>query len=132
MGDKPTKTEQELIDKVPLLGTSLIDMYKWLTHNHFVIRECKIDKEAHEIIFSFAYDRKRYWGYTFVLRIRAKQTVSNLKHLKENIEYYFHTFKEYDTSPILFQRYSAELEENKIAFYGCELTTASGYSVFLG
>lgn len=130
-----TKADQALIERLPLKGTSLIDVYKWLIHNHFVkSTKAAIDSVKNELVVPFTYDPeyKRYANYIIHLHIKANMAfVGDMDQFKGYIDRYFFTDKLYETSPISFSTYHSYLEENETMLFYMIIETPKGETIFI-
>lgn len=130
-----TQADRALLERVPLNGTSLIDVYKWLIHNHFIkSTRATIDSAKNELVYSFTYDPKykRYANYIFYLHIKANMAwTKDMNQFEGYINTYFLTDKLYETSPISFSEYLPRLEENETMLFYMIMETPKGDTVFI-
>lgn len=112
-----TKRFQELIDRLPETGKTLLDWHKWLTRNHFKRTPIEVIKGTNDLQITYIYDYKhkeRYKDYRIYIII--KSNVSGY-YLRNKLNYYLSHRKEYETAPIIFKEYDEGIEEKNINLF---------------
>lgn len=108
-----TKKIQELINRVPEAGTTLIDLWKWIIRNHFTDTTIYPDPLQEKIIIQCKYTEQRYEKVVLYLYIFMKEDSwpnafwSSIR----NIERYLKYERKHETAPITFEEYSDIIEK---------------------
>lgn len=112
-----TKKFQELIDRLPETGKTLLDWHKWLTRNHFKRSPIEVIHGTNDLQITYTYDYKhkeRYKGYKIYIIIKSNVSVY---YLRNKLNCYLSHRKEYETAPIIFEEYDESIEEKNINYF---------------
>lgn len=111
-----SKEFQDLIDRLPETGTTLIEWHKWLMENGF-IQTIGIDTDyiTNDLKIEYMYkgDKKGYEYYSVSILIKSN---SSVYYLRNKLYDYLEYDRRYETPPI-FKEYDKNIEEKNINYF---------------